>query len=206
MSALGPINVLAADWIDTHGWTQRVEQTPDGRVCLTGALRACSPQPGDWLIAREVYRRRDRAEEWNDAEGRTAPEVTGYLRSAQITDADLADTFGPQWEQIVALVRRAAVLTEDEARDLAGAWFAAESADWSATRSAAGSATRFAPWFAAWFAAESAARTAAGDAVRDAVGALVVRDLIGTHGLTQEHYDLMTRPWASVIGKVHPDD
>ena len=38
-------------------------------------------------------------------------------------------------------------------------------------------------------------------AARDAAMALVVRDL-----LPQEHYDTLTRPWASVIGKVHPDD
>ena len=38
-------------------------------------------------------------------------------------------------------------------------------------------------------------------AARDAALALLARDLI-----TREHYDTLTRPWASVIGKVHPDD
>ena len=47
----------------------------------------------------------------------------------------------------------------------------------------------------------AAARDAAWDAARDAAGALTVRDLIST-----ERYDTLTRPWASVIGKVHPDD
>jgi len=36
--------------------------------------------------------------------------------------------------------------------------------------------------------------------------ALCVRDLIGQHGFTQTHYDTLTRPWASTIGPVHPDD
>jgi hypothetical protein len=45
-----------------------------------------------------------------------------------------------------------------------------------------------------------------GYAARDAAEALVVRDLIGRRGFTQAHYDLLTGPWAKVIGPVHPDD
>ena len=30
--------------------------------------------------------------------------------------------------------------------------------------------------------------------------ALVVRDLIGQHGFTQEHYDTLVAPWESVMG------
>jgi hypothetical protein len=33
-----------------------------------------------------------------------------------------------------------------------------------------------------------------------------VRDLIGSYGFTQAHYDLLTGPWARVIGPAHPDD
>jgi len=40
----------------------------------------------------------------------------------------------------------------------------------------------------------------------DAALALLVRDLIGRHGFTQEHYDEMTRQWRTVIGPLHPDD
>jgi len=36
--------------------------------------------------------------------------------------------------------------------------------------------------------------------------ALVIRDLIGQHGFTQEHYDELTRQWRNVIGPLHPDD
>ena len=58
--------------------------------------------------------------------------------------------FGPQGEQVVALIERAGQLTADEARRMA----------------------------AAWAAARAAARDAARDAARAAAGALVVRDLI----------------------------
>lgn len=44
------------------------------------------------------------------------------------------------------------------------------------------------------------------DAARDAAWALITRDLIGTEGYTQEHYDLITTPWRKVIGPIHPDD
>ena len=50
-----------------------------------------------------------------------------------------------------------------------------------------------AAWDTAWGAARGAAWGAA--------AALVVRDLIST-----AHYDTLTQPWASVIGKAHPDD
>ena len=81
----------------------------------------------------------------------------------------LADTFGPQWQPIVVLVRRAAILTSAETKAL------------------------------------DAARAAARDAAREAARALVVRDQVGDT-FTQAHYDTLTRPWATVIGPVHPDD
>ena len=173
---------LAAEYIPAHGWTKGTEQDEKGAVCLTGALRLCAPVEGDFYLIREVLRKRDRAEGWNDAEGRTESEVVEYLKTAEVTDADLADTFGPQWEQIVALVRRTAVLTAEEADRL---------------YTARGSA-----WDAAWDAARGAARGAAWDAA----GALAIRPLIGQYGFTQEHYDILTGPWRKVIGPIHPDD
>jgi hypothetical protein len=59
---------------------------------------------------------------------------------------------------------------------------------------------------AAGAAAGDAARDAAREAAREAARALVCRDLITPTGFTQDHYDTLTRPWASVIGPVHPDD
>ena len=157
---------LAADYIREHGWTQGTEQDDDGHVCLTGALRLCSPIPGDGYIAREVFRRRQRAEGWNDEHGRTSDEVITYLAESEITDEELAETFGPQWREIVAQVRAISGATPQQITDLAAAW----------------------------------------DAARDAAGALVTRDLIGANGYTQEHYDLLTRPWRQVMGPLHADD
>ena len=76
--------------------------------------------------------------------------------------------FGPNWEPIVALVRRAATLTPEETKQLDAARYAA--------------------------------RSAAGDVARDAAGALVVADLIGEHGFTQDHFDTLTAPWFHVCG------
>lgn len=91
----GTLNVLpqlAAEYIKTHGWTQGTEQDEQGHVCLTGALRLCTPVPGDGFIAREVFRRKNRAETWNDTDGRTESEVIEYLAGTEISDADLEKT------------------------------------------------------------------------------------------------------------------
>ena len=97
----------------------------DGAVCLTGALRACSPQPGDWLLARAVYRAQGHAENWNDADDRTEAEVTEYLRTHPVTDDDLAATFGPNWETVVRLIRRVTAITQAEVASWVASWVAA---------------------------------------------------------------------------------
>ena len=135
------------------------------------------------------------------------------------------EAFGPQGEQVAALIERARCLTAAEIKRLHAAWYAA--------RAAARDAARDAAWDAAWYAARNAARNAAGDAAwdatwdaawyaaRDAAGyaardaawdaawdaaryaawSLVARDLIST-----DAYDTLTRPWGEVIGPIHPDD
>ena len=106
--------------------------------------------------------------------------------------------YGPQHEQVVAMIERTRVLTAEEVTALGVAWYAAWGAAWGAARGVA----RDAAWDAAW----GADRRAAWDAVGDAACALVVRDLIGQYGFTQEQYDLLTGPWRTVIGPIHPDD
>jgi hypothetical protein len=99
--------------------------------------------------------------------------------------------FGPNGEQVVALIEQAKTLTPEQSRALVAAWAAA----WDAARAAA--------WDTAWAAARDAARAAARDAARAAVWdaawaaarALVVRDLI-----TPEQFDLLAGPWVSVMG------
>ena len=135
----------------------------------------------------------------------TAWEVTAEL------DPRLA--LGPQADQLLDLFDTAERLTGDQFWDLAAAWNATRDADgnaawraavdaaWGAARRAARSAAMAAAGYAAWDAAWRAAWDADGNAAWDAAEALVVRDC-----LPQEHYETLTRPWASVIGKVHPDD
>ena len=180
MSMIQPgILADAADYIDQHGWTQGQFETDDGKVCLLGAVRRCTPIPGDRHLVEQVMHRRRRADVWNDAKDRTADEVTAYLREhADVTDEELADTFGPQWREIVAQVRAVSGATQQQIVDLA----------------AAGAAAGDAAWAAAW------------DAARDAARALTIRDLISTNGYTQAHYDLLTGPWRQVMGPLHADD
>ncbi|MBE3133852.1 MAG: hypothetical protein IMZ55_10275, partial [Acidobacteria bacterium] len=52
-----------------------------------------------------------------------------------------------------------------------------------------------------WDAARGATWDAARGATWGAARALLVRDLI-----TPAQYDKLTRPWRTVIGKIHPDD
>ena len=126
------------------------------------------------------------------------------LREAPATEA-----LGPQGEHVAALIRSIPDITRTTtervalARDAArrSAWRSARNAAWDAAWNAARNAAWNATRNAAWNAARNAASDAAWNATLDATWALLVRDLI-----TTEHYDTLTRPWASMIGKVHPDD
>ena len=186
----------------TRGWG-----TPDDSTqptCLHGAIRFCAPVPGDAQLIEQVGARFGFGTFANDQAADFAAVESLIRAHADISDDMLADTFGPQWQPIVVLVRRAAILTSAEAKALdaarAAAWDAARAAAWDAAWDAARAATR-----AATRAAWDAARAAARDAALDAARALVVRDQVGDT-FTQAHYDTLTRPWATVIGPVHPDD
>jgi len=116
------------------------------------------------------------------------------------------EMYGPQHDAVETLITRVAALTADETKRL--------------------DATIALAWDTAWYTAWAVAvRTTLAVAVKhnrhigmntavdatrgvavDAVRALIVRDLITPDGVTQAHYDLLTGPWATVIGKVHPDD
>ena len=199
---------LAADYMTEHGWVQGAERE-NGRVCLTGAIRYCAPQTGDEYVIRAVLRSRGTAEDWNDEESRTESEVAGLLRTMEVTDEDLSATFGPQWREIVTLVRQAGSLTSGQAESISAAvnaavnaaWNAAWSAAWNAAGNAAGNAARNAAWNAAGTAAWSAAGTAARNAAWTAAGALGVRDLISS-----EHFATLYGPWAPVFGEPSPCD
>ena len=111
-------------------WIQGEEQRADGAVCAHGAVMTCQGlRPGDAHIIRAVMRAKGLTEGWNDQSGRTKDEVIAKLGLlVGVTDEDLAETFGPSWALVVAVIRRAAVLTEDESRSLAASRDAARAA------------------------------------------------------------------------------
>lgn len=182
----------AADVIRERGWTQRTMQADDGSVCLTGACQVAGPALGiPWACARELARRRGHGERWNDADDRTKDEVLAWLDTAeQPTEAEWEGIYGPQWEHVIALCARVDRLTKAEAIALQRARASAMASAWDSARDSAldiaRDIARESAWGGAW--------------------ALVVRDLISEDGFTQEHYDVLTRPWRQVIGPVHPDD
>ncbi len=195
------------DVLATRGWTQDSYESDRGEVCLHGAIRLCQPVPGDAHLIEQVEASLDRwSTAWNDEDTRTAREVLELARSGwDITDDDLAKTFGPQWCAVVALVRRCAVMTGDEADRLA----AVEADRLSAALDAARDAARDAALVAAWNAVRDAARdaawdaawNAAWDAAWDAAWAVVTWDLATDDGpYTTAHRDLLIAPWREVIG------
>ena len=175
----------------------------DEAMCLHGAIRRCCPVPGDAHLIEQVEARLGRwSTSWNDDDDRTEAEVVELARRGwDITDADLAETFGPQWRAVVSVVRRAATLTADEAKRLDAAWEAARGAAWEAARGAARDAAWGAAWEAARGAARGAARDAARDAARGAAGAVVTWDLATDDGpYTAAQRDLLIGPWVEVCG------
>ncbi len=184
-------------------------------MCLHGAIGRCQPQPGDAYLVEQVARRQGWGTDWNDDEHTHWGDVRERIARIEITDIDLADTFGPQWEQVVALVRRAAVLTADEGKQLEAAWwyssgYASGRPDaLDAARGAARVAVRAAGCASAMAAAGSATPGSAARplaAAQAVAQALVLRDLIGQHGFTPAHYNALTELWRTVVGPVHPDD
>jgi hypothetical protein len=122
----------------------------------------------------------------------------------------------PDQSPIEALIERAGKLTLGELTALAATWHASDATldAWAAARAALGDAwddamdaTCAAARDAAWAAGDARASRAAwdaraaGDAAGDAAFALALRGK-----LAQKHYDVLTGPWARVIGRVHPDD
>lgn len=102
-----------------------------------------------------------------------------------VDEVSAALALGPQADEMTALIERCTQITATDTEKLA--------------------ATRDAAWAAAWAAARAATRDAT-RAAGGAAGGLLVRDLIGQHGFTQEHYDLLTGVWRTAIGPIHPDD
>ena len=119
-------NLKARDWI--QGSMQRGEA-----VCAHGAVKTCQGlRPGDEHIIRAVMRTKGVTEDWNDEDGRTKQDVVAAMSLIEVSDADLQETFGPAWRMVIAVIRRSAILTAAEAKDLA----AARDAAWAAQNTA----------------------------------------------------------------------
>ena len=108
----------------------------------------------------------------------------GFRQLRVLREVPVEASFGPNGAAVLAVIRRAEHMTEDETKQLTAAWYAA----WAA----AGAAARDAAWYAAGDAARAAARIAA--------KAAAVADLVGQHGLTQKHIDTLIAPWKKVMG------
>ena len=175
-------------------------------MCLHVATRRSQRQPGDALIIERVAENQGWGVTWNEESTTTWNDIRKRLPYVEVTDVDLADTFGPQWVHVVKLVRRAALLTPAEAVALDVAWEAAKIPSWECELDSVGIARWDAAGVAAGIAAGESLENAAWAPAWNAAGALAVRNLVGEANFTQARYDLLTGPWASVIGPVHPED
>lgn len=187
------IHVDGADLIaqlDERGWTQEAWTNLNGAICAHQAIRLCSPQPGDAYLIEQVAERQGWGTGWNDDRSTTEADVRGLLaRGVDITDGGLADTFGPQWRAVVAVVRMAATLTPNESVALPF-----QDSGWYSTWRAASVAARHSARGSAWDAARAAAW---GHVVaRTAAGAVVVWDLASPEGpFTPALRDQLISPW-----------
>ena len=196
--------------LEAREWIQRAEVDGD-KVCAHGAVMTCEAlRPGDEQIIRAVMRHRGLTEAWNDADGRVKGEVLARMRLIEVSDADLGETFGSNWRLVIAVIRRAAILTEDEAKRLTAARTAARDAApshaaWHAAMNAAIAAAVDAAVDAERYAAMDAAMDASMDAswyaARGAATAAVVADLVGQYRLTQNHIDTLMQPWTDTLGQ-----
>ena len=186
---------------DGEHWVQGVWETPEGGMCLHGAIQKCQPKPGDACLIRQVARREGWGISFNDGAEGWSVVKNRILEGLEVTDQQLEETYGPNWRYIVALARQAASLTREQAERIGAAWKAAQDAAqdaaYNAAYNAAGGNARGVAWRAAWSAALNAAGYAAGDAAGKAAYALVVRDLI-----CPEHYQAIAGPWESVMGPI----
>ena len=189
--------------LEDREWIQDYDVDGDA-VCAHGAVKTCDAlRPGDEQIIRAVMRRRGLTEDWNDEDGRTKAEVLTLMRQIEVSDADLAETFGPNWRLVIAVIRRAAILTPDEMKQLTNPLlempYAAFDTAWNSAWVAASDAARTAEWYSAWNAARCAT-LARSSRVANVSAICVVADLVGRHGLTQDHVDTLMKPWVDVLG------
>ena len=191
------------------------------RLCGPGMLHSATV-PTETLVGGSSWPCRLFVVEGNPVAGldERHPHKAGFRELRVVEELPAWQVFGPQGEDVVALIERAGRLTADEMQRFAQvgtpifgtAVYKAEEKARAAARDAV-DAARYAAWIAARHAAEaaagetrlggstsSAARGAAWGAARDAAGdaamVLVARDLI-----SDEDFRTLYGPWESVIGE-----
>jgi len=107
--------------------------------------------------------------------------------------------YGPQTEEIEALIGKISGMTRKQAVDLEDVWDAVPDAAREDVWDAVWNIVRDAPWDATWEAAWNDAREAVWnwavwDAIWETVVALLVRDSISA-----EHFDTLYGPWKSAM-------
>lgn len=208
--------------LQTRGWARGVFEDSSGHVDSHGAVQTCEGvHPGDAYIIRAVMHSYGFDEKWDRGQDSESV-VVDHLRSIEITDEVLEETFGPQWRNIVWIIRRAAILTRDEEDSLDIAQFSIELKDryeaeyvsrvasWDSDRAQGRGShwnlNRSKVWDAAWNSARYAAWNVAEDESANAAGALAVSDLVGQHGLEQRHIDILLEPWMKAIGEIGAEE
>ena len=187
----------ALQTLDERGWIQNAWEGNEG-VCLHQAIRLCSPVPGDAYIIEHVWDHRGKGTTWNDHRGRAQHEIVHALKEEpEVTDAEIEGVFGPRWREVVALVRRAAVLTDDERCEL-GLDFDVHSKRAVQRAYAVLEEVGPGPYIngaTAFLAASSSGNATAGQAAL----AIIAQDLIGDH-YDQADHDALMGPWLAVVG------
>lgn len=139
----------------------------------------------------------------------------GLESGSEGTTTELEAKYGPNWRAVDVVVQKVARATQEQIGRLGAgrdsAWTVAQDVALDAADAGVLACGRLSAWNAAGTAALRAVRSPGGivaldatwSAVRPATAAataVVMKDLIGQHGFTQEHYDTMTRAWLEVFG------
>lgn len=119
------IKILANALLDKLGhngerWVQGTwsRNNPDDPkrplVCLHQAVKMCEPQRGDRHIVLAVANRQKWDTNFNDDKSTEWADILKRIQDGiNVTDKDLLDTFGPNWEAVIATYRK--VLQREQA-------------------------------------------------------------------------------------------
>lgn len=194
--------------LNTRGWTRYAYNDGSNTalpVCLHGAVRVCAPRNGDEYLVSAVLRLRGHTERWNDSSSRKKSEVSDLLATFEINEEILAERFGSLWREVVVLARAVSGLTENQEQDVAAAYDKRDIKAHGLARAALLDAIWQSPrdFNDIAHSTITAIDSLLGfeRAIEDASSALIMYDLIGTAGYTQEHHDTLMAPWLSAKSK-----